>query len=229
MLSAELWSIRVSVAVTPAPAGVVWSSLTTESAKTLVHAFVSSWLDYCNSLLYGVSDELLLKISRSECSHTHGDRSQEVGHITPVLHGLHCIARLPARTRFNLAMTVYKCLSGFALAYLAAVADDCTQISPVASIQHLRSAGTCKCQLVLHKIRTLLDARLFAGCSTVVWNSAHRHPSFVAKCCNVCRSRTLKMQFRGMLGPLQSIGFWGLGKGVSCAITDEPILTVCTS
>ena len=38
------------------------SSLTEESAKTLVHAFVSSHLDYYNSLLYGVSDELLQKL-----------------------------------------------------------------------------------------------------------------------------------------------------------------------
>ena len=41
---------------------LVWSSLTEESAKTLVHTFVSSRLDYCNSLLYGVSDELLQKL-----------------------------------------------------------------------------------------------------------------------------------------------------------------------
>ena len=41
---------------------LVRSSLNEESAKTLVHAFVSSRLDYCNSLLYGVSDELLHKL-----------------------------------------------------------------------------------------------------------------------------------------------------------------------
>jgi len=44
---------------------VVRSSLNEESAKTHVHAFVSSRLDYCNSLLYGVygvSDELLQKL-----------------------------------------------------------------------------------------------------------------------------------------------------------------------
>jgi len=36
------------------------SSLTSDMAKTLVHAFVSSRIDYCNSLLYGVSDGLLV-------------------------------------------------------------------------------------------------------------------------------------------------------------------------
>jgi len=41
---------------------MVRSSLTSEAAKTLVHAFVSSRLDYCNSLLYGISDGLLTKL-----------------------------------------------------------------------------------------------------------------------------------------------------------------------
>jgi len=41
---------------------MIRSSLTLEAAKTLVHAFISSRLDYCNSLLYGVSDSLLAKL-----------------------------------------------------------------------------------------------------------------------------------------------------------------------
>jgi len=41
---------------------MVGSSLTLEAAKTLVHAFVSSHLDYCNSLLHGISDGLLKKL-----------------------------------------------------------------------------------------------------------------------------------------------------------------------
>ena len=41
---------------------MVRSSLTFEAAKTLVHAFVSSRLDYCNSLLYGIGDGLLTKL-----------------------------------------------------------------------------------------------------------------------------------------------------------------------
>ena len=34
---------------------IVRKSLTLEAAKTMVHAFVTSRLDYCNSILYGAS------------------------------------------------------------------------------------------------------------------------------------------------------------------------------
>ena len=40
----------------------VLRSLTHEAAKTLVQAFISSRLDYCNSLLYGVSNTLIRKV-----------------------------------------------------------------------------------------------------------------------------------------------------------------------
>jgi len=36
--------------------------LTTDAAKTLIHAFVSSRLDYCNSLLVGVADCVIRKL-----------------------------------------------------------------------------------------------------------------------------------------------------------------------
>ena len=135
-------------------------------AKTLVHAFVSSRLDYCNSLLYGVSDELLQKlqvIQNAAARVVTGARKFD--HITPVLHELHW---LPVRQliRFKLAMTVYKCLSGLAPAYLA---DDCVLVSSVASRRHLRSAEARK--LVVRRTSTVLGARDFAVSSAVVWNS----------------------------------------------------------
>ena len=42
------------------------SSLTTDAAKTLAQAFVGGRLDYCNSLLYGVSGELLRRLQCPE-------------------------------------------------------------------------------------------------------------------------------------------------------------------
>jgi len=63
-------------------------------------------------------------------------------------------------------MTVYKCLSGLAPAYLA---DDCVLVSSVASRRHLRSAEARK--LVVRRTRTVLSARDFAVSSAVVWNA----------------------------------------------------------
>ena len=37
-------------------------SLTTEAAKTLVQAFISCCLNYCNSLLYGVTDNVMRRV-----------------------------------------------------------------------------------------------------------------------------------------------------------------------
>jgi len=40
----------------------VLRSLVQEAAKTLIQAFISSCLDYCNSLLYGLTHSLIRKI-----------------------------------------------------------------------------------------------------------------------------------------------------------------------
>ena len=38
--------------------------LTRESAEKIIHAFVTSRLDYCNSLFFGLSDSQLGKLQR---------------------------------------------------------------------------------------------------------------------------------------------------------------------
>ena len=44
--------------------------LTKECTETLIHAFISSRLDYCNSLLFGVPECHLHKLQSPECSCT---------------------------------------------------------------------------------------------------------------------------------------------------------------
>ena len=65
----------------------VKSSLTTDRTKTLVHAFISSRLDYCNSLLlYGVDDGLLKKLQAVQNVAARATtETRKFDHITPVL------------------------------------------------------------------------------------------------------------------------------------------------
>ena len=97
-------------------------SLSTDAAKTLVHAFVSNRLDYCNALLYGMSEGLLHYLQSAQNVTVRlvtGARRRD--HITPNLRQLHW---LPVRKRvqFKVAVLVFQGLSGNALTYLA---DNC--------------------------------------------------------------------------------------------------------
>lgn len=141
-------------------------SLTTDTAKTLVHAFVSSRLDYCNSLLGGVSKGLVAKlqsIQNAAARLVTGTRKFE--HITPVLRSLHW---LPVRHRitFKLAMLVYKSLHGLAPPYLA---EDLTAVSSLPGRQHLRSAADH--ELDVPGARTVLGTRAFRISGPATWRS----------------------------------------------------------
>ncbi|XP_034065138.1 protein polyglycylase TTLL10-like isoform X2 [Gymnodraco acuticeps] len=61
-------------------------SLTRPAAERLIHAFISSCLDYCNSLLYGISSTSLSRLQRVQNAAarllTH---TKSWHHITPVL------------------------------------------------------------------------------------------------------------------------------------------------
>jgi len=94
-------------------------SLTTEAVKTLVQALISCRLDYCNSLLYGVTDNVIRRVQSLQNAAAHlinGARCRE--HITPVLCQLHW---LPVRRQveFKLACLVRQALSGQMPIYLA--------------------------------------------------------------------------------------------------------------
>jgi len=94
-------------------------SLSHDAAKTLVQAFISSRLDYCNSVLYGVTDNLLQQLQSVQNAAARlitwmGRRE----HISPVLQELHW---LPVRRRvdFKLATLMFKSLHGCAPSYLS--------------------------------------------------------------------------------------------------------------
>jgi len=77
---------------------------------TLVHSFVSTRLDYCNSVLYGNADNQLQRsqfVQNAAARLVTGTRRSE--HITPVLQSLHW---LPVRQRivYKLVTLIRQCL-----------------------------------------------------------------------------------------------------------------------
>ncbi len=65
--------------------------LSVSDAEKLVHAFMTSRLDYCNALLGGCPVSSINKLQRVQHSVARFlTRSRRYDHITPILHSLHC-------------------------------------------------------------------------------------------------------------------------------------------
>ena len=107
--------------------------LTQDSAQILIHAFISSKLDYCNSLLYGI-----VTLARKYDS------------ITPIMFKLHW---LPVHSRiiFKLLLLVYKALNGKAPSYISSL------LSHHKCSRSLRSSGQELLTVPLAKLKTYGD------------------------------------------------------------------------
>jgi len=96
--------------------------LSFDAAKLLVQAFISTCLDYCNSLMYGISDNLNGRLQAVQTAAARLITStRRCEHITLVLQQLHW---LPVRQRvhFKLAVLAYKALHDRLPSYLV---EDC--------------------------------------------------------------------------------------------------------
>ena len=142
------------------------SSLTTDAAKTLAQAFVGGRLDYCNSLLYGVSKDLLRRLqSVQNAAARFITGARKYDHISPVLRDLHW---LPLRQRiiFKIATLMHQCLNGLAPSYLA---TDCIAISSMPGRRQLRSAASG--QLYIPRTKTMtFGPRSFKVSGPTIWN-----------------------------------------------------------
>ena len=109
--------------------------ISSQSAEILIQAFVTSRLDFCNSLLYGIPKALIRKIQSVQnsaarllsltCKHDH---------ITPILKELHWLP-IEHRIRFKVLLLTYKCLNNIAPSYLIDL------VHPYVPIRNLRSTS----------------------------------------------------------------------------------------
>ena len=88
------------------------------TTRTLIQALVTSWLDYCNSLLVGTPAYILQKLQRIQNSATRLVYNKKwVYHITPYLYQLHWL-KIEFQIQFKICVLMFKCVRSTALDYL---------------------------------------------------------------------------------------------------------------
>ena len=137
--------------------------LTQAALEQAIHAFVTSQLDYCNALYFGVD---LSQLRRLQLVQNAAARlltsTKKREHISPVLASLHW---LPIRYRidFKLLLTVYKALHGLAPPYLSDL------LHPHMPSRALRSADQLLLAVPRARLKTRGD-RAFAVAAPRLWN-----------------------------------------------------------
>lgn len=87
--------------------------------ERLIHAFISSRLDYCNGLLTGLSKRGLRQLQFIQNAAARVlTKTRKYNHITPVLKSLHWLP-VAQRIDFKTALQVYKALNGLAPEYIS--------------------------------------------------------------------------------------------------------------
>lgn len=151
--------------------------LTRELTETLIHAFISSRVDYCNSLLYGLPKCQLNKLQRVQNAAARlVFQESKYCRISPLLRSLHW---LPVKYRidFKVLLLTFKAIHGMAPQYLSNLISlkEFTGYNLRSSNSMLLSTPTCK------SFKTLGD-RAFCMAAPTLWNSL---PYSVRSCTSV--------------------------------------------
>ena len=86
--------------------------LSTADAETLIRAFLSSRLDYCNALFSGLPNSTMKRLQLMQNAAARLLTStRKCDHITPILASLHWLS-INARSDFKVLLLIYKILQG---------------------------------------------------------------------------------------------------------------------
>ena len=133
-----------------------------ESTEAIIHAFVTTNLDYCNAILYGLLKVLL---NRLQLVQNRAPRivtfTKKYKHITP--------SWLPVEYRiiYKILLLVYKAINELSPSYISSLLSICSSSYP------LRSCSNKLLQVLRSKLKSYCDRR-FSIAGPKPWNSLTR-------------------------------------------------------
>ena len=142
--------------------------LSFKNFEMVIHAFISTRLDYCNALFAGISSTALSRLQLVQNAAARLlTRTRRREHITPVLAALHWLP-VQYRINFKILLFVFKSIHGLAPSYLA----DLLRIHTPA--RALRSADQLVLDIPPSRLKSRGD-RAFAVIGPKLWNELPLH------------------------------------------------------
>ena len=116
--------------------GSIRKYLSNDICSTLIHSFVTSRIDYCNSLLANLPKCVLTKLQKVQnVAARILTRTRRYDDISPVLISIHWLP-IPLRIRYKINLLTFKSLRGMGPLYLKSL------LTPYRPSVNLRSANT---------------------------------------------------------------------------------------
>jgi hypothetical protein len=167
--------------------GRIRQYINTDATKTLVNALVTSRLDYCNALLYGIPQHTINKLQVVQNTAARIiTRTSKYSHITPILKDLHWLP-VQYRVNYKIMTLTFKALHGQSPAYIKDMID------VYRPTRNLRSAHQSMALVPSKSKQVKYGERSLKSVAPKLWNSL---PIYVRDCQTLqCFKRQLKTHY----------------------------------